>query len=225
MSDNTPPKTPHGVWVDIIDNLYGHRRSRAAGEAVDAEGQPLPIFSYPAIEYLRQLDFSRCRLFEYGSGGSTAFWSRRFQHVWSVEHNPDWFARLQARALPNVTAILEPGHAYPDRIYEVAEPLDVIIIDGIARFDCAFRAIDRIRPGGLIILDNSDWHPATAQRLREADLIQVDMAGFAPLKTRIHVTSLFFHRQAAFRPAQNRQPVAPIGGVPLRSGYDKPRTG
>jgi len=55
---------------------YGHLNSVSKKRSIDARGEPLPWYTYPAIEYIRQLDFSDKSIFEYGSGNSTVFWSR-----------------------------------------------------------------------------------------------------------------------------------------------------
>ena len=42
----------------ILDDGWGHQRSLYERDAIDGNGDPLPWYTYPAIEYLRQLDFS-----------------------------------------------------------------------------------------------------------------------------------------------------------------------
>src|SRR5688572_10403591 len=50
-------------------------------------GQPIPWYTYPAIEFIRQLDFSQSTVFEYGSGNSTMFWAASAARVISVEED------------------------------------------------------------------------------------------------------------------------------------------
>ncbi len=48
--------------------------------------------------------------------------------------------------------------AYADAILDVAEAsLDFVCIDGRARVACALNALPRLRPGGFLVLDNSEW--------------------------------------------------------------------
>lgn len=48
--------------------------------------------------------------------------------------------------------------AYTDVILEFPkESLDFVVIDGRARVECACNAFDRLRPGGFLLLDNSEW--------------------------------------------------------------------
>ncbi|MEF3696118.1 methyltransferase domain containing protein [Desulfolutivibrio sp.] len=41
--------------------------------------------------------------------------------------------------------------AYPD------EHFDVVLVDGRARVECAINAMEKIAPGGFLVLDNSEW--------------------------------------------------------------------
>jgi hypothetical protein len=39
--------------------------------------------------------------------------------------------------------------------------VDLILVDGLHRDECAVRAVGKLRPGGLLVLDNADWYFAT----------------------------------------------------------------
>lgn len=48
--------------------------------------------------------------------------------------------------------------AYADAILEYPEDsFDFVLIDGRARVECAYNALSRVRPGGFLLLDNSEW--------------------------------------------------------------------
>lgn len=198
----------------ILSRDYGHLHSIAVMRSVDARDAPLPWLTYPAIEYLRQLDFSDKRVFEYGSGASTLFWSGVARQIDSVEHVPDFYREVARQAPANCQIVLRE---WPDEyVSQIAAgaPYDVIVIDGHSRVRCAEVAPQYLKPGGLIILDNSDWFPEASARLRAADLIEVDMAGFAPINDCAHTTSFYFDRQFRAEPRHDQQPTAPIGSVP-----------
>ncbi|MEQ8661038.1 MAG: SAM-dependent methyltransferase, partial [Gammaproteobacteria bacterium] len=86
--------------------------------------------------------------------------------------------------------------------------------DAAQRLDCARACVDRLKPGGLIILDNSDWFVATARYLREQGFLQVDMHGFGPINNYTWCTSLFFSRDFAWTPRHPQQPAHGIGALP-----------
>ena len=197
---------------------YAHVKTVLTKSCVDRGGQPIPWYTYPAIDYLKQLDFSDKTIFEYGSGNSTLFWASRARRVVSVEDDPAWFAAMRPRLPANCEMSLETNlAAYPAAIARTGELFDVIVVDGAARgrtrLKCAQQALVCLAPGGLIILDNSDWLPESTRLLREAGLIQVDMTGFAPISGVTQSTSLFLHRAFAFRPAGPRQPMPGPGAA------------
>ena len=199
----------------------------ATGLAVDAHGNPLPMYTYPAIEYLGQLDVSDSHVLEFGSGQSTLWWARRAAGITAVEHDDHWVLRLKEAGLPNVTCVfakredIATGQSYLAVLPE-GQRYDVIALDGLHYHDCAAAARDLLNPGGLVVFDNADFYPATCALLREHDFLQVDMAGFKPCHTDAQVTSLFFDRAFAIKP-YGRQPRPCVGGKDKVSPFDKPR--
>lgn len=112
------------------------------------------MYTYPAIEYLAQLDFGKSTVLEFGSGQSTLWWSRRVEHVTAVEHDDHWVSGLVKRKLRNLTCLfvkreeIATGEKYlavlPDKLR-----FDVIALDGLHYYDCAKAARDLLNPGGL----------------------------------------------------------------------------
>jgi hypothetical protein len=133
----------------ILTSRYGYLRSLATDAPLDEGLEPCPWYTYPALEYLRQLDFSDKTIFEYGSGHSTLFWSRRAARVVSVEHNREWYERIHPRLPANCELLLEPqSDRYAAAIDRFVDGFDVILIDGLAtertRLKCASYAITRL---------------------------------------------------------------------------------
>jgi len=198
--------------VSLIAHLlidYGWLRSRSAGHPLDAHGEPIPWFTYTAIDFLKQLDLRDKTIFEYGAGYSTLFWSKRVKAITSVEHDKQWFEQIALQAPPSTELILAAPdvHSY---VGEIANHgmFDIIVIDGTgeSRLHCAEIAPKHLKPGGFIILDNSDLWPKSAAALRNADLIQIDFTGFAPLCRHWQTTSLFLSRQYSIQPLNGLQP-------------------
>jgi hypothetical protein len=201
------------LWRD-----YGHVASVRSRLSVDRGGNPLPWYTYPAIEYLRQLDFRARTVFEYGSGMSTLFWASVACRVVSVEDDERWFANIAPRIPVNATVTLQPDLTeFAGTIYRTQEQFDVIVVDGPARgrtrLKCCREALHSLRSGGLIILDNSDWLPESSRLLRDHGLLQVDMTGFAPICDHVQTTSLFFDRCFDVKPLTGRLPTVPTGGT------------
>jgi hypothetical protein len=191
-------------WMlHYLGEEQGHFRSCEAGACVAQNGEPIPWYTYPAIEYLRNLDLRDARVFEYGAGNSSLFWAARTKHTHSIEDSPEWYAKVRSGSPPNHTLLLKTEERdYVSAIQEAVTPFDVIIVDGKYRMSCAANAIEHLAPGGFILLDNSDWHPRTAEKLRDAGLIQIDFTGAGPLNAYAWTTSLFL--SPGFRPRPRR---------------------
>lgn len=201
------------LWVlETLEGGQGHALSYTEQKPVNKENEPIPWYSYPAIEYLSNIDFRQKTIFEYGSGNSSAFWARRCREILSVEDNEEWYNIVSAKLEPNQTIrLVKERSEYISASLEAAAKPDVIIVDGSHRFACAEAAIASLAPGGMIILDNSDWHPKTAAALRAAGLIQVDFTGFNPINYYVTTTSLFLHREIQITPRFERLPMPGIG--------------
>jgi predicted O-methyltransferase YrrM len=59
--------------------------------------EEIPWLCFSAIELLDRYLRPEMRVFEWGSGGSTLFFSRRVSRVWSVEHDPEWHREVRSR--------------------------------------------------------------------------------------------------------------------------------
>ncbi len=207
-----------------LDHLIGRGlgyRASFDGPPVDAAGQPVPLYTYPCIAYLAQLDWRDSVVFEYGGGHSTLFWAARARHVYTVEHDAAWHAHLARRIPANVTLRHAGGAAYANAIAELPQAPDVVVVDGVDRRLCAEAAKGRVAPHGLAILDNGEWHPETAATLRGADLIQIDFAGLKPGEMFVSTTSLFLGRAFRPKPAGAQMPAVPTGGRVVLSQWDR----
>lgn len=212
------------VLFDSISliRIYGQRgyhTSLKSGQCISNDGTFLPWFTYPAIEYLVQLNFSEKRIFEYGTGYSSKFWSQRAKEVVSVEHDEEWHAKVSGAKTPNHAIILEPNEGKYARSVEGKGKFDVIVVDGKYRLRCVESSLPYLSSNGMMIVDNTDravefneYHEMTSL-LRKRGLIQVDMAGIAPALRHTTVTSLFFTRDFDFTPLSEVQPSKPVGSV------------
>ena len=146
------------------------------------------------------------------------FWAERAAKVISIEDNPQWFAKWQREFQHPKLDIRwrDEGEIYEKAIFEDGGRYDVIVVDGKRRAECAAAAVQKLAPGGMIILDDSDRINTSREyvravgTLREADLIQVDFYGFCPMNCYTKTTSLFLTRKFDFK---SRFPVQPINGI------------
>lgn len=109
--------------------------------------------------------------FEYGSGGSTVWFAGRTAKVTAVEAYPVWASytrnRLEAAGVGNAELLVVEGERGSDEhraAYVGAKPelepqsLDYVFVDGEYRSSGMLRAMDLLKPGGLLILDNSNHY-------------------------------------------------------------------
>ena len=169
----------------------------------------LPWFTYPAIEILKGWDLNRKTVLEFGSGYSTLFWANRAKSVLSIEHNQEWHSRISPLVPPHVNLELRSLDNYA----KVEGDFDIIVIDGYARermrHRCAKASLPHLKKGGFIIVDNSDWLPATCLYLRRQRLIQVDFSGFVPGNRHAQTTSFFLTRDFQV----SHLGLKPVGGT------------
>ena len=212
-----------GFYLNLLRFGYGLDRAAQLGRPLASWGEPLPLYSYPLIEYLLQLDFSRCDVFEFGSGSSTLFWSKRSRSVTAVETDENWYRELSPKLGKRSELLHVPQHVAHRAIERVKGSFDIIIIDGgFNRYESARSAIPRLKKKGMIIVDNAEWYPRTCELLRSTGLIQVDFVGLRPAQYRCAITSAFLSRSCDFQPLGGRQPGFGIGTIPRDSLWDLP---
>lgn len=80
----------------------------------------LPWISFPVIEFLEHELSKDSKVFEYGGGGSTLFFTERAKEVVTVEHNKEWFDILvqKVHATNWVPCFVEP---HPITDYKVED--------------------------------------------------------------------------------------------------------
>ena len=104
--------------------------------------------------------------FEWGAGRSTIWLARKVHHLTSVEHDMKWYQvvkeELEKARITNVNLVLCKIDGGKESEYVRAmdsyppNSLDFVLIDGRLRHHCLDTAIDKLRPGGLVILDNAN---------------------------------------------------------------------
>lgn len=182
----------------------GWQASIKLGLPSDETGSELPWLSYPALAWLEAAFQGTERVFEYGSGNSTIWFSQRAASVVSVEHDGAWVDQMQTRLPSNVTLLHrvcggdEDWAGAADGYVEAlttfrAGSFDLVLIDGMARNSCALAAIDQVDGDGLIVLDNADrpaHHPAI-DALHAAAFGRIDFVGPTVVQGVFSSTSVF----------------------------------
>lgn len=129
-----------------------------------------PWLNKPAVEMLVGWLQPEYRGLEWGSGRSTLWLARKVSFLVSIEHDRSWYTRisrqLKEQGFSNVDyRFCEKESDYVSVADQLPqESLDFVLVDGIARGQCALAAVPKLKTGGLLILDNSNWFLPSASR-------------------------------------------------------------
>lgn len=121
-----------------------------------------PWLTDAAITFLAQFLAGQptAKVLEFGSGGSTIWFAQRTSNLVSVEHNPHWFAQVDAiLAALNLTPtrhLLMPPAYYQLGAQWPAASFDLILVDAIERQNCVKHSLHLLKPGGVLMLDNCE---------------------------------------------------------------------
>lgn len=140
-------------------------------------------FPFSAIDFVESLlAEEKLSVWEWGSGSSTFFFAKRAKALISVEHNPRWHREAQGAVLGRSNCLIEliesepiplghdprnPDHycaagrvGHNFRLYasfiDSFGEFDLIVVDGAVRPSCMKHAKEHVRPGGWLLLDNTD---------------------------------------------------------------------
>lgn len=128
-------------------------------KSIDGNGNPIPWFSYPFIDFLTPRLTKDLVLFEFGSGSSTSFFAERVKQVISIEHNKEWFEIVNKTKPNNVKLILTDSDSVDDYLNyfnNLKGKVDIVIVDGLHRNECLLNAFEKLSENGVIILDDSE---------------------------------------------------------------------
>ena len=119
-----------------------------------------------AIGWLRRRIRPNWSVLELGAGRSTVWFARRAGSVISFEDNEFWAGhtrrRLDGLGLGNVDLRVGPIEELPAQVAALPESsFDLVVVDfleapTVTRIDVLKPAMKKVRPGGLLLLDDSD---------------------------------------------------------------------
>ena len=101
---------------------------------------------------------------EWGSGRSTVWFAARVQYLVSVEDNPEWYqtvtGKLKDLNLDNTDYhLLAEQDSYVGIVSKFQNnSLDFALVDGSHRDRCAVSVVEKIKFGGVVIVDNVNWY-------------------------------------------------------------------
>lgn len=177
----------------------GHFRSSFKRSAVSAEGEPIPWYTYPCIDFLRHRSFEGKRILEFGGGQSTLWWAKRAKNIVTFEGDKNWYDKIKSSMPANVDLFLvsmdEPNRCVSEviQILDAANygKFDIIIIDGLYRFEMIEIARKVMSDSGAIVCDDAEGY-GFYDGFKNSGFNRVDFYGYAPCVILPHCTSIFF---------------------------------
>ncbi|WP_320003282.1 hypothetical protein [Shiella aurantiaca] len=161
-------------------------------------------------------------VFEFGTGGSSLYYSSRVARVECVEHDMDWYNlvlnHIKYNKIKNVFCELkipqksiDSDETYKSVVFKEIYPnlsfeeyckyidsfpdshFDLIAIDGRARVGSLKHSLSKIKPTGLILIDNSERVEYNAIRfaLVKAGWVEKTFKGPGPYSEKFWQTSIW----------------------------------
>src|SRR5690606_11835599 len=103
---------------------------------------------------------------EFGSGRSTIWFAKRCKFIYSVESNSQWYDKIskEIKMFNNIEYHFgNVNLSFPEQSEYLAvleslnnQTIDFIVNDGKIRGIVAIKSIDKLKPGGLMIVDNAE---------------------------------------------------------------------
>jgi len=102
--------------INTLAYLYLQSNGWFHDHPIDEEGIT-PWMTFPAIAFLKNIIGKQNKIFEYGCGYSTKFFSERAGTVVSIEHNVEWYEYMKENApLATIHLVNQGAQLHPDAI-------------------------------------------------------------------------------------------------------------
>lgn len=146
-----------------IDITYIYNRIRVIlDEVINPES---PWLTKEAVALLTQLIRPSDIGVEFGSGRSTKWFAKRLAKLTSIESSREWFDKVNSNIkteglVDKVTYIyIENEEEYAKFALNLPDgSVDFCLIDGDVRDQCALNMVDKMRVGGILVIDNVNWY-------------------------------------------------------------------
>lgn len=129
------------------------------GQRIDpTNGLVEPWLTNPAMDMIKTWDLAGKKVLEWGAGSSTLWWACKCKEVYSIEANEGWYTTVHNK-MPAIGCSIsfrpvnegdQTKIEYYTEIPEHFNP-DIVVVDGILRYECMLKALTLPRPLTLIV--------------------------------------------------------------------------
>jgi hypothetical protein len=181
----------------------GWMRSFIAKKAIDKNGNPIPWYTYPAVDFLNEVLNKKISVFEYGCGGSTKWLADRVGSITAVEDNQTWKEFAEKSMPENAKIILQPidnEYSYSKSIKTSHTKYDLIIIDGKERNEAVANCLDNLSAAGILVLDDSfrEAYKVSFDLLEKKGFKKLNFWGMTPIIATKSCTTFFYREGNIF---------------------------
>lgn len=200
------PKTIR-ILLSLENNGYLKERNWVKSvklkQSIGKNGEPIPWFTYPFIDFLKVRLNKNMKVFEFGSGNSTIWFAKRVSSIVSVEHNEKWYNKIREAIPQNAKIIFNNPtneNEYHKIIKTMTDKFDLIIVDAIDRVNCLRVSKDHLSENGVIILDNSNRpeYYDGINYLLQHNFKQIEFVGMTSSITTSSATTIFYKTDNCF---------------------------
>jgi len=141
----------------------GYVRARIAQSWFRLRNPDYPWLTKESIGILNRWIRPGHSVVEFGSGGSTLYFAARCGRLVSYEHDENWYRKVSSRLNQlgyehvdaHCFALKDPR--YCDHVCSLADQsIDLVLIDGRRRAECTWNALPKLKPKGLLVIDNAE---------------------------------------------------------------------
>jgi hypothetical protein len=182
---------------DSYINVTGWTKSIAEKRPCLPDGSAVPYMNYPVVNLLQGRLNKTMRMFEYGSGYSTLFFSRLVGDLVSLEYDRPWYEKISKELPKNAHIIFvtnDVDASYCRSITQVEGLFDIVLVDGRDRVNCIKHALGKLSEGGILVLDDSqrERYKEGIEHAVGQGFKRLDLAGLKPTEYGMETTTIFY---------------------------------
>lgn len=185
-------------FINNLENGYfsktGWLKSYKNKSPQNIEGQPIPWVTYSFLQFIDSRLSKDMTGFEYGSGSSSRYFARKIGTLYSVEHDEKWYSRVKEGLPENIQLNKFRKDSYAESINNSKGLYDFILVDAIDRVACIKESISKLKPSGVLILDDSEREEYEEGKdiLKSHGYKELPFWGFSPGSLYMKCTSIYY---------------------------------